>query len=159
MANYNHRRVKIHLSYTVEEVARLFAIHRNTVRQWIKAGLPTCDDKRPTLILGRHLVTFLQERRKKSRRGCAPGELYCFRCRLPRSPAGDMIDYIAQTAALGNLVGLCPVCETWMYRRVNPRKLHQVLAGLSVRLREGLRNLGESSQASVNSDFGSGSGR
>ncbi len=51
----NHRRVKIHRSYTVEEIASLFGVHKNTVREWVKAGLPTCDDKRPMLILG-HVV-------------------------------------------------------------------------------------------------------
>ena len=49
----NYRLVKIHRNYTVEEVARLFGTHNNTVRAWVKAGLPTCDGKRPTLILGR----------------------------------------------------------------------------------------------------------
>ena len=29
----NHRLVKIHRSYTVEEIAELFAIHKNTVRR------------------------------------------------------------------------------------------------------------------------------
>ena len=46
----NHRHVKIHRSYTVEEIAGLFGIHKNTVRRWVKAGLPTSDDKRPMLI-------------------------------------------------------------------------------------------------------------
>ena len=51
----NHRLVKIHRSYTVEEIASLFGIHKNTVRGWVKAGLPTCDNKRPMLILGHDL--------------------------------------------------------------------------------------------------------
>jgi len=40
-------------NYTVEEIAKLFGVHRNTVRQWVKQGLPTSDRKRPMLILGR----------------------------------------------------------------------------------------------------------
>ena len=35
----NYRLVKIHHSYTVEEIARLFGSHRNTVRRWLKLGL------------------------------------------------------------------------------------------------------------------------
>jgi hypothetical protein len=33
------------------------------VRNWVKGGLPTSDDRRPMLILGRDLVAFLQARR------------------------------------------------------------------------------------------------
>ena len=115
----NHRLVKIHRNFTVEEIAKLFGAHRNTVRQWIKRGLPTIDTKRPMLILGRDLVEFLQARRLKNRRICNPGEIYCVRCRVPRNPAGDMADYQQLTATLGDLIGICPCCESMMYRRVN----------------------------------------
>jgi hypothetical protein len=40
-------RVKALRSYTIDEVARTLEVHRNTVRHWIKAGLPVIDDKRP----------------------------------------------------------------------------------------------------------------
>ena len=56
----NHRLVKIHRNYTVEEIADLFGIHKNTVRGWVKVGLAISDDKRPMLILGHDLVAFLQ---------------------------------------------------------------------------------------------------
>ena len=48
----NARRVKIHRSYAVDEAARLLGVHKNTVRSWIKRGLPTVDNRRPILILG-----------------------------------------------------------------------------------------------------------
>lgn len=64
----NHRLVKLHRSYTVEEIANLFGIHKNTVRGWVKAGLATIDAKRPMLILGHDLSAFLQARRKKTSR-------------------------------------------------------------------------------------------
>ena len=80
----NHRLAKIHRNYTVEEVAKLLGVHRNTVRHWLKQGLPTNDRKRPTLILGRDLGVFLQARRSKNKRRCQPGEIYCVRCRAPR---------------------------------------------------------------------------
>ena len=59
----NHRLVKIHRNYTVEEVASLLGVHRNTVREWVKRGLATIDRKRPMLIHGRDLAAFLQARR------------------------------------------------------------------------------------------------
>ncbi len=41
----NYRQVKIHRNYTVEEIARLFGIHKNTVRGWVKAD---CHQRRQT---------------------------------------------------------------------------------------------------------------
>ena len=62
----NHRHVKIHRSYTVEEIAKMLGKHKNTVRIWVKDGLPTIDDKRPMLILGHDLVEFIKKRRTKN---------------------------------------------------------------------------------------------
>ena len=67
----------------MEEIARLFPVHRNTVREGVKRGLPTCDDRRPMLILGGELAAILQARRLKNRQTCSPGEIYCVRCRAP----------------------------------------------------------------------------
>lgn len=94
----NPRLAKIHRNYTVEEVAGVFSVHRNTVREGLKRGLPTSDDRRPILILGADLVVFLRAWRMKNKRTCQPGELYCFRCRAPKSAAGDMADYRPMTA-------------------------------------------------------------
>src|ERR1035437_10726392 len=68
----NHRLVKIHRSYTVEEIACLFGTHKNTVRAWVKTGLPTSDRKRPMLILGVDLAAYLKARRTKNKRPCQP---------------------------------------------------------------------------------------
>ena len=149
----NPRLAKIHRNYTVEEVASLFGIHRNTVREWVKRGLPTSDGRRPTLILGRDLVAFLSARRAKNKRTCQPGELYCVRCRAPRAPAGDMVDYVPLTATLGNLAAICSVCETMIYRRVSLTKLALVCGKLDVRMPQALEHIGERAQTTVNSDL------
>ena len=128
----NPRLAKIHRNYTVEEVASLFDVHKNSVRNWVKCGLPTSDDRRPMLILGRDLVAFLQARRVKNKRPCLPGEIYCMRCRAAQRPAGDMAEYQPITSTSGNLIGICPCCDSMMYRRVNLAKLVQVGANLDI---------------------------
>ncbi len=155
----NHRLAKIHRNYTVEEVARVWDVHRNTVREWIKRGLPTIDGRRPLLIHGRDLAQFLLARRRRNRRPCAPGEIYCVRCRVPRVPAGGVADYKPLTAAQGNLIGICPSCECLIYRRVSTAKLTEASGGLDVRLMEALAHIVESAGLSVNSDFRPGGGR
>ena len=149
----NPRLAKIHRNYTVDEVAQLFDVHRNTVREWVKRGLPTNDGKRPMLILGRELVAFLTVRRAKNKRPCLPGEIYCVRCRAPRAPAGEMVDYVPLTATLGNLVAICSACETMMYRRVSLARLEQVRGILDITMPQALEHIGESAQPTVNSDF------
>ena len=149
----NPRLAKIHRNYTVDEVAHLFDVHRNTVREWVKRGLPTNDGRRPMLILGRDLIAFLTARRAKNKRTCLPGEIYCMRCRVPRAPAGEMVDYLPLTATLGNLVAICSACETMMYRRVSMAKLEQVRGKLDITMPQALEHIGESAQPTVNSDM------
>ena len=150
----NPRLAKIHRNYTVEEVAGVFGVHRNTVREWVKRGLPTNDDRRPMLILGADLVAFLRARRVKNKRTCGPGELYCFGCRTPKAAAGDMADYQPLTATQGNLIAMCADCETIMYRRVSVAKLAQVRGKLDITLPQALPHIDESAEPSVNSDLG-----
>lgn len=152
----NPRRAKLHRNYTVEEVARLYDIHRNTVRQWVKRGLPLCDNLRPALILGADLAAFLIHQRNRNKRPCKPGEIYCVRCRLPQRPALDMADYQPLTATSGNLIGLCPQCTGTVYRRVSRARLAAAAGNLDVQFRPAREHIDESGQFSVNSDFKSG---
>ena len=149
----NPRLAKIHRNYTVEEVAMVFGVHRNTVREWVKRGLPTNDDRRPMLILGADLRAFLHTRRVKNKQPCQPGEMYCMRCRAPRAPAGNMADYEAGTATLGNLIAICSTCEAMMNRRVSLAKFEQVRGKLDVTLPQALPHIDESAEPSVNSDL------
>jgi hypothetical protein len=54
----DRRRVKGRRSYTIDEVSRTLGVHRNTVRHWIKAGLPVIDNKRPTFDVGQRPRSF-----------------------------------------------------------------------------------------------------
>ena len=149
----NPRLAKIHRNYTVEEVASLYKVHKNTVREWVKRGLSTNDAKRPMLILGRDLVAFLQAKRAKHKQTCRPGELYCFGCRAPKVAAGEIADYQPLTSTQGNLIAMCADCETIMYRRGSLAKLAQVRGKLDITLPQALPHIGESAHASTNSDF------
>jgi excisionase family DNA binding protein len=146
----NYRLAKIHRNYTVEEVATLLNVHRNTVRQWIKQKLPTIDVKRPTLIHGHDLAEFLKARRQKNRHPCRPDEIYCVRCRVPVKPAGGMVDYEAATTTLGNFVGMCPRCESLIYRRVNVAKLDELRAHFDISVPKESPRITESDAPSVN---------
>jgi hypothetical protein len=149
----NHRRVKIHRSYTVEEIASLLFSHKNTVREWIRCGLPTIDSGRPKMVQGRELITFLQARRERKRRHCQADQMYCVRCHAPKCPAVGMVDYLPITEKVGNLRGLCPDCCSIMHRCVSLAKIGQIQGKIDITFPQALRHLRETSQPTVNSDL------
>jgi hypothetical protein len=149
----NPRRVKIHRNYSVEETARLFAVHKNTVRVWLKSGLQQIDGRRPILILGRQLASFLHARREHRRRRCGAGELYCFRCRRPKAAAALRADYLPLTASSGNLRAICVDCGTRMYRRVSFPKLAAAAGALHITVPEDQQRIMESTDPSLNCDL------
>lgn len=149
----NPRLAKIHRNYTVEDIASLYGIHKNTVRTWVKQGLPTIDDRRPMLILGKDLSAFLQAKRVKNKRPCKPAEIYCVKCHAPKSPAGNMVDYESRTESHGSLIGMCPDCSTMMYRHISLAKLDQVRGQLDITMPQALRHINKTTQPSINSDL------
>jgi hypothetical protein len=148
----NPRRVKLHRNYTVGEAARLFHVHKNTVRGWLGSGLESIDDRRPILILGRKLSAFLHARRHRRQR-CKAGELYCVRCRAPKTCVARTADYLPIAVDSGNLRGTCVDCGTRMYRRVSLQKLAAVAGDLEVQLPQGKQRIDDCSDPSLNSDF------
>jgi len=152
----NPRLAKIHRSYTVDEIADLYAVGKNTVRHWIKQGLPACDSKRPMLVLGSELNFFHEKRRTKNKRPCLLDEIYCVRCRAPKKPAAGMVEYQAITATLGNLIAICPDCEAMIHRCISKIKLSQIPYQIDIRLQQPHSHIVESPQPTLNSDFGIG---
>ena len=153
----NYRLVKIHRNYTVEEVARLFGTHKNTVRAWVKSGLPTCDSKRPMLILGRDLRAYLQARRTRRTSGHAsPAKSTACDAARQSGPPGTWRSTSRSRRSSGNLEGICPDCGGMMYRRASKAKLPEIRAKLDITFTEAERRVSESNVPTVNSDFSQG---
>lgn len=133
MRRINPRRAKLHRAYDVGELADRLDVHKNTVRDWIKKGLPVVDGTRPVLILGSEFQAWWGKQRKAAKRPCQPGQMYCFKCREPKAPALGMVDYVATNAATGNLKALCETCGTAMHRRTRLIDIAARMPGLDVR--------------------------
>ena len=149
----NPQRVKIHRSYEVADIAELFGIHRNTVRQWRKQGLPMTDTRRPQLITGHALRAFLQTKRSKHKRPCQPGELYCLRCRTPQKQACDTADFQADTEKVGKITAICPAYDCLMHQRISMATLEKIRATLNITITQAPQRIGDSNQPIVNSDL------
>ena len=135
------RRIKIHRSYTISEAAERLGVHKNTVQHWLKSGLPHIREPRPVLILGQDLKHFLSDRRQKARKPCPVGHLFCLKCREPRRPAAQMLDYEPITLTSGNLRGICEICETLIYRRVALINVATVSGGCDVQFPQSQQRL------------------
>jgi hypothetical protein len=153
MKRINPCRIKINRSYTIVEAARLLRVHKRTVQRWIERGLPTCDDARPTLLLGRALKDFLRQQQLDSKQPCQPGQLYCVCCRAPKSPAGQMVDFIPKTPTSGLLQGICPDCGTLIHRALSTVVLKQMASGLEIAFPRAQLRLSDTSRALENVAF------
>jgi hypothetical protein len=148
----NPRLAKIHRNYSVEDTARLFKVHKNTIRNWLKDGLEPIDDQRPTLVRGDELRRFLAHRRARAKQACGPGRIYCLPCRAPKVPAGNMTECLKTGDTTGALRGICPDCDRMIHRRVNLRKLAAVCGDLDVTVTKAGPRLEETAKANVNCD-------
>lgn len=149
----NPRLIKIHRSYSVEDIARTLSVHKNSVRSWIKSGLPTVDNTRPVLVLGNELKAWLENRLKANKRPCPIGTIYCFKCREPKAPALGMIEYKPMDCSSGNLNALCEACGTVMHRRIKQIDISIKMPDLDVQIREALPSIIERAQPSLNCDY------
>ena len=148
----NPRLAKIYRCYSVEEVSRLFRVHKNTVRNWLRQGLTAIDEKRPIVIRGVELRRFLTGRRNRLKQTCGPGRMYCLPCRAPKVPAGNMAECIQTGESTGTLQGICPDCDRMIYRRVNPLKLGTVRGDLDVSVTQARSRIEGTTKPNVNCD-------
>lgn len=131
------RAVKLNRCYDVAELATRLGVHKNTVRHWQRDGLRPIDGRRPVLFHGSVIRAFLETRNASRKSPCPPGTLYCFRCRGPRKPALNMIDFIPINATSGNIRALCVACEATMHRRAPRASLGAIMPGSDVQIAEG----------------------
>jgi hypothetical protein len=149
----SHRLVKKHRSYNVDEAARLFGCHRNTIRNWQRQGLQAIDSSRPAIFDGETLAAFLQSRRSKRKQTLKPGQIFCLPCRAPKEPAGDIVEYIARTETSGNLRGICPSCNRLIHRAVSRARIEAVRGKLEVVYTAASTRIRETSCSPVNCDL------
>lgn len=152
MGRINPRLAKRHRSFSVFELADLLGVHRNTVRQWIRDGLPVLDGAKPILIIGSEFQAWWGKRRKAAKRPCQPGQMYCFKCREPKAPALGMVEYAATNAATGNLKAMCETCGTMMHRRTRLADIGARMPGLDVQITLAPSSIVERAHPSPNCD-------
>jgi hypothetical protein len=149
----NPRLAKSNRSYKIDEVAEIYGVHKNTVLNWLKQGLPTLDKKRPLLVHGRALNSFHAIKRVKNKQPCQLDELYCMRCKVPKKPVEGLVEYKAINEKIGNVIAICPTCQTIMNRRISSAKIEQFSTRMGFSLPQAHLHIIDSFNPSVNCDF------
>jgi hypothetical protein len=152
MANRKHsaQRVKKRLTYNVREAAKATGASPGTVRRWREAGLKPVEGSSPPFFRGVDIIDFLKRRAEARKQPCGPGRMFCFKCKAPKRPAFDEIEFRPSTPKSGRLTGLCPNCATVMHRRVSLAKLRAAAGDLKLSMQCADSRLGETSQPSCN---------
>jgi hypothetical protein len=119
---YNTRRIQRLEQYTVQDLAQLFGVHKNTVSHWMREGLHKIDDQKPYLFLGAEVIIFLKKRQSARKKICAVDEFYCFKCKEPRTPWGWLVDVMILNPKRAHIKGLCGVCNTLINKLSTPEK-------------------------------------
>ena len=130
----NPNSIKIHRSYTVIEVSETLGVHPKTVRNWIRVGLPVVDEKRPLLIIGADLRIYLKQKRKTYMHQCEVHEMYCFKCRQPKTPSIETLQFIAKPAGMAQMAGRCEECGCKANKYVSWRDVNQIWLELGGKL-------------------------
>lgn len=120
---YNTRLIKRAATYTPDEIAGLYRVHINSVRQWMTSGLSPIDEKRPILIHGSTLFKYLNQKQAKRKRCCSPSQFYCFGCREPRKPLDNLVMIEKQGEHIIRLRAICEVCGTRLNKAGSQSKL------------------------------------
>ena len=79
---YGYVRPKKNAIYTADEVQRLYEVCRNTVSNWVQAGLQPVDAREPQLFRGSELSRYHQDRVAARKRPLRVAEFNCVSCKL-----------------------------------------------------------------------------
>lgn len=153
MANYNPNKAKINRNYTFEELAGVYGVHKNTVTQWVKKGLPCLKEMRPFLIMGNDVRDYLQLQRVGKKQRCKPNELFCMRCKTPTQPAENFVEYLPISPTKGRLVGFCSHCDCVVNKFVSFKSLETYSGYFDLSISKELEHINDSDNPLLNSDF------
>lgn len=118
MTRFNPQIISGHLSYTTEEITAKLGINKKTIFRWIDEGLATViGQKKPILILGSDLKTFIHLKNSKKKFKLKRDEFNCLRCKAPRRAKRGTISRSGDEKR-----GECVVCNGKMSRKIKPHR-------------------------------------
>jgi len=129
---YDPRKVKRYRSYTVKDLAELYGVGPNTVRQWIKKhSLPVLEGSYPVLIYWTDIREWLTARQAARKWTCGADEMSCFKCQGPRRVKAGTFRVVNSNSVTPTLKGDCDTCGSAMNRATSQAKLKADIANFT----------------------------
>lgn len=123
---FNLRLFKKGDCYNSKELCNLLGIKEGTIFNWIKQGLQKAKNCGNHLFFNAEDVKdFLCTRQTKRKQKCQENEFFCFKCKKPRSPFGNMVDYVQITEKVACLKSICEICESKINKNISSTKLQE----------------------------------
>jgi hypothetical protein len=120
----NPMAVKAALTYEIGEAAAALGKSSATIRNWIKDGLPVMASRKPYLISGADIRTYIKAKSQAAKSTLAPDELYCLSCRAGRKPLDMIVAAFPNTPKTTRLMGVCERCSANAARMISNTKTH-----------------------------------
>jgi len=93
------RNLRTNYIYTIKEAAKILGCNPKTIQDWKSKGLPVCG-RMPTLLRGKDIKDFVNNRRKKKVRHCGSNELFLLFLRGTTNRVRDKLFVFPRSIAL-----------------------------------------------------------
>ncbi len=104
-------------SYDFDDICELYKkykLHPQTIRQWIRNGLPTMKG-RPALIYGFELIKFLGKINKSNKCQTEFHQIFCMKCKQGKDPYKKQV-HLEHKNGFVKAKGRCVTCKSIMYK-------------------------------------------
>ena len=132
--NYPLKSIKYWYSYDIDEVCALYQsqrLHQQTVRGWVKDGLPVIDKQRAFLIYGEDLRVFLGKMNEKNKCKTKLNEMFCMSCKEAKPFLKNQIQ-LEQKGKRVLARALCRDCQTKMNKSYSLDNISEIRNSLHV---------------------------
>lgn len=123
---HNPRKAKSHRDYSDADVRALYDVSRNTIRNWISAGLRPIEGLPQRLFTGAELNRFHAERAAAARRKPSGSEIFCIPCGAQQAMAGNSVWLSSASGVAGRLAWTCPACGIEASITIGPLTLERL---------------------------------
>ncbi len=128
---YNPQLIHSKRSYTVEKLCNVYQdkkLHAQTIRGWVNSGELEVISKKPIIIYGAVIKSFLEQRNKALKKTLDFDQIKCVRCKQSSSPKNKEITIYQNKNGSLKAIGFCQVCDNEIskfYKRNDRQKLEE----------------------------------